>query len=116
MNKNGFLLCDALAAVLLSAVFLFPILALTAQSVSMYRQAQRSMAAAAIGRNMMEEIRHRQSMTVPYQQSYDWEGVSYMVTVNITSVAENYLRYDVQVQGEDGIPYEFRRLERKETS
>ncbi len=116
LNKNGFLLCDALAAVLLSAVFLFPILALTAQSVSLYRQAQRSMAAAAVGRNMMEEIRHQQSMAVPYQQPYEWEGVSYTVTVDIVPVAEEYLRYDVKVQGDDGIHHEFRRLERKETS
>ncbi len=116
MNKNGFLLGDALAAVTLSMLFLLPVLALTAQSVSMYRQAQRSMAAAAIGRNKMEEIRQQQSMTVPCQQKYDWQGAVYTVTVDIIPVAEMYLRYDVMVQGDDGIRHEFHRLERKKTT
>ncbi len=79
----------------------------------MYRQAQRSMAAAAIGRNKMEEIRQQQSVTVPYQQECDWQGASYTVTVDIVPVAEAYLRYDVKVQGEDGIRHEFHRLERR---
>ena len=116
LNKNGFLLGDALAAVTLSVLFLLPVLTLTAQSVSMYRQAQRSMAAAAIGRNKMEEIRQQQSMTVPCQQECNWQGSPYTVTVDIVPVAEAYLRYDVKVQGEDGTRHEFHRLERKKTT
>lgn len=114
--SNGFILVDALAAITISMLFLFPVLTLTAQSVALYRQARHHMEAAAIGRNMMEEIRYQPYRTVPYQQQYDWHGTAYTVTVDIVTVMEQYWRYDITVQGEDGIRHEFHRLERNETT
>ena len=114
MNKNGFMLSDVLAAATVSILFLVPVLALTAQSVSLYRQARYSMDAAAIGRNTMEEIRQQPYRLVPYEQACDWNGISYTVTVYIVPVADEYWRYDVVVQGDDGIRHEFHRLERRE--
>lgn len=114
MNKqNGFILCDAMIAISMALLLLVPVVGFTYHAVYTYRKASLMMGATAIGRNEMERLRLEPIGMGGERREKSHQGRVYIVSSQIVSMEQDYLRYDVEVLDSEGTAYRFRRLEKK---
>lgn len=115
MNRNGFILSDAIVAALVAMMVFIPALGLLQSSIHMYERAKEIREAAMYGRNVME--RSRLGLCWPKRVFHDeYKGTSgvYAVDAYSRDVNEVFCCHVIEVTTPHGEVHTFKRLARRQ--